>query len=259
MKVEYYNLGSGSRGNCSILKYDGHAIMIDAGFSGVEIHRRLEASALSPEQIDAILVTHEHNDHINGVRVFSNKTQTPVFTNVLTGERLHHMKKRPEDLTLFNNGAPFQVGPFKIEAFSISHDAIDPVGFVVEVADRKMGLLTDVGHCGKMVPLKLQGCHMLVVESNHDPAMVRECQRPPMIKHRILGRRGHLSNDAAVELVDKCASDSLKHIMLAHLSSDCNHSKLARETMQAGLDRLGRSDIELIVAKQTATEAPILF
>ncbi len=258
MDVEYLILGSGSKGNSSVIKFDGHALMIDAGFSGKELHRRLDSLKVNSDKIDGILVTHEHNDHINGLRVFSDRNnKIPVYANLLTAERLHHLKKRPENLTLFNNGCPFEIGPFKVEAFSISHDAADPVGFVIEVADRRIAVVTDCGHAGKMVPLKIRDCHVLMIESNHDPILLRQSRRPPHLQHRILGRRGHLSNDSSAELIAKCLGPATRHIVLSHLSEDCNREELALETMQACLDQHKRTDVELSAARQAHVHAPL--
>jgi phosphoribosyl 1,2-cyclic phosphodiesterase len=140
--------------------------MVDAGFSGKRLRERLDDAGLSSDSLCGILVTHEHGDHVQGLRVFANKLNLPVYANALTAERLHHIKKRPDRMVLFNNGAPFTVGPFTIEPFTISHDAVDPVGFLVQVGGRRIAIATDFGHAGKMLPFKISNCDLLMVESN---------------------------------------------------------------------------------------------
>ena len=167
--------------------------MIDAGFSGVELQRRVDRAGLKlRDKLAGILISHEHDDHVQALKVFAKRNNhPPVFCNSLTAERLSHIKKRPENLKLFSNGSRFQVGPFTVEAFSVSHDAVDPVGFIIEVADKRIGFATDLGHAGKMVPIKLKNCDLMMVESNHDPELLRKSKRPPHLQHRILSRRGH--------------------------------------------------------------------
>ena len=137
-----------------------------------------------------------------------------------------------------------------VEPYSISHDAVDPVGYTIEVNGKKLGLATDLGHAGKLVPLKLSGSDLLMIESNHDPKMLRESNRPARLQHRILGRRGHLSNDMAADLMTAALAQHTKHVVLVHLSSDCNCPKIVEDTFLRRLKELGREDINIAISMQ---------
>ena len=249
--VEITVLGSGSSGNAVIVKYQQEALLIDAGFSGVEITRRLNNAATSPEEIIGILISHEHDDHIQGARVFAKRNgNIPAYLNSLTCERLRLMKKSPDKICIFANGVPFKVGSFAIEAFSVCHDAVDPVGFVIRCQGKKIGIATDLGCAGKMVPFKLHDSNVLILESNHDPELLRKSKRPAHLQHRILSRRGHLSNQSAAELLPEVIGPLTRHLVLAHVSDDCNHPDLVRRIMRERLKHLNRDDINISVARQ---------
>jgi phosphoribosyl 1,2-cyclic phosphodiesterase len=173
-----------------------------------------------------------------------------VYANALTAERLRQQGKGPERMTIFSNGTGFPLGPFVIEAFSVSHDAIDPVGFVLRCGARRVAIATDFGHAGMMVPLKLHDCDAIVLESNHEPELLRQSGRPPQLQQRILGRRGHLSNQAAGELVPRVLGPATRHLVMAHLSRDCNRPELVRQTVTTCLRDAGRTDIVLHIARQ---------
>lgn len=244
-------LGSGSGGNAMVVRQGEHAILVDAGFSGTELRRRFALAGLDPAQLTGILITHEHDDHIAGLRVFAKRhADLPVYANALTAERLRQQGKGPERMTIFSNGTAFDVGPFTVEAFSVSHDAIDPVGFVLRCGERRVAIATDFGHAGMMVPLKLHGCDVIVLESNHEPELLRQSGRPPPLQQRILGRRGHLSNQAAGELVPRVLGPATRHLVMAHLSRDCNRPELVRQTVTRCLHEVRRPDVVLHIASQ---------
>ena len=249
--VELTVLGSGSSGNAVAIKYQHDVLLIDAGFSGVELARRLNDAGTDPEEIIGILISHEHDDHIQGVRVFAKRHgNIPTYLNSLTGERLKLMKKSPERICVFSNGVPFRVGSFDVEAFSVCHDAVDPVGFVIRCQGRKIGIATDLGYAGQMVPLKLRDSHLVILESNHDPDLLRKSRRPAHLQHRILSRRGHLSNQSAAELLPAIIGPLTQHVILAHLSDDCNHPDLVLRIIQQRLMDLNRDDINVCIARQ---------
>jgi len=244
-------LGSGSGGNSTVIDTGEDALIIDAGFSGVEMGRRLETCGVPVSRLRAMLVTHEHDDHSTGLRIFCKKAGgLPAYANALTAERLSLLNRLPEKVTLFHNGTPFRLGPFTVEPFSVSHDAVDPVGFVVRVGEIKISVVTDLGVAGKMVPLKARDSHILVLESNHDPELLLRSSRPPAIQHRILSRRGHLSNQDAVALLPELLGPATRHLVLAHLSEECNRPRLARELAATALAKLKRQDVALAVAEQ---------
>lgn len=251
-------LGSGSAGNATAIQCGRSVLLIDAGLSAVEIARRMEEAGINVADVMAILISHEHDDHIQGARIFAKRHgDIPTYSNSLTAERLRYMKKAPEKLTIFANGSPFTVGPFQIEAFSVCHDAVDPVGFVIHSGTQRVGIATDLGYIGKLVPRKLYDCWTLILESNHDPEMLRNSQRPAQLQHRIRSRRGHLSNQDAAELVSAVVGPATKHLIMAHLSDECNDPELVRGVIAGQLRTLKREDVTLWIARQDKACATI--
>ena len=249
--VKFTVLGSGSSGNASIIEYQDQALLIDAGFSGKELQRRLDAAGVDAGGITGVLVSHEHSDHVKGLRVFCKRQGgLTAYANSLTAERLHTKNHAPADLVIFNNGSAFTVGEFAVEPFSISHDAVDPVGFIVEIAGRRIGIATDLGHAGKMVPLKLHDCHILMIETNHDPILLRNSNRPMHLKSRIHGRRGHLSNEHGRNLIMATAGPTTRYLVAAHISEECNDLKLVDEHVTACVAELGLPELKWEIARQ---------
>jgi phosphoribosyl 1,2-cyclic phosphodiesterase len=251
-------LGSGSAGNAVAVALGDDLLLVDAGFSAKELQRRLNAAELGEHAVCGLLLSHEHGDHIKGARVFSSRRDNaPAFANSLTAERLMSSGKAPEALYIFANGMPFQVGDFTVEAFSICHDAIDPVGFLISSEQGKVAVATDIGYLGKMVPRKLHNANIIVLESNHDPELVRRSSRPPKVQQRIMGRRGHLSNADAMAVLPDIVGPATRHLVLAHLSSDCNCPKLAADLANKHLQDLGRSDVTVTIALQHDVMPPL--
>ncbi len=243
-------LGSGSKGNALCLHSGDTGILIDAGFSGVELRRRLKAAAVPEAAVRAILVSHEHDDHIRGLGVLAKRWGVPVYTSRLTAEAMRDRKKFQEPATLFSAGAAFEVGEFRIEPFSIPHDAIDPVGFVIHWRDLKVGVATDLGHASSLVTHQLRRCDALVLESNHDIGLLQESARPWSLKQRILGRHGHLSNEACIRLLEDVLHEKTRHLVLAHASQDCNRYELVEDSVRRFLAGQGRHDLSFRVARQ---------
>lgn len=246
-------LGSGSGGNAIVVHSPTGNLLLDNGFSLVELRRRLAAAAIPVESLRAILVTHEHTDHVRGLRVTANALKIPVYCNRLTAECLRGKELAPEkQLNIFTTGAAFKVGGFTIEPFSIPHDAVDATAFAFRLGGLKLGIATDLGHASSVVMHHLRECDLLVVESNHDPQMVWDSGRPPMIKQRILGRRGHLSNDDCVKLLQQILHARTRHLVLAHASGECNRHELIERTVLAGIQALARTDLAPRIALQDA-------
>ena len=243
-------LGSGSRGNATVIHTDDDAILIDAGFSSRELRNRMVRCGIDEKKVRAILVTHEHSDHVRGLRVCAQQLGVPVYANRGTAEILRSRDDKLGSLTIFASGSPFGVGRFTIEPFTIPHDAYDPVAFVVKLGPIKLGIATDLGHVNSLVSHQLRGCDALVVESNHDIAMLRNSDRTWSLKQRILGRHGHLSNDDGLELLRKVLHGRTRHVIMAHASSECNEYGLVEGGARRCLAELGREDIELHVATQ---------
>ncbi|MBW1709018.1 MAG: MBL fold metallo-hydrolase [Deltaproteobacteria bacterium] len=219
-------LSSGSKGNATWVEAEGSALLVDAGLSGKEIERRMAIAGLSPEKLSAILVSHEHRDHISGVGIMARRYNLPVYINKLTLAQCQtHLKK--VRVNLFRTGTEFDLGPISIHPFSISHDAADPVGFIFGNNGDTLGLATDLGTATKLVRARLSKCKAMVIESNHDPEMLINGPYHWDLKRRVQGRRGHLSNDAAAELLNDVVHQGLKRVVLAHLSEVNNEPELA--------------------------------
>jgi len=214
-------LASGSKGNATYISDGVTSILIDAGLSGVELERRLRSRGLNPTGLDAIIVSHEHSDHIQGVGILSRRYKLPVYINRKTESaspqlgNLHEM--RP-----FVCGAAFHIGDLSIHPFSISHDAEDPAGFTIGQNGISIGIATDLGVVTSMVKEHLKRCSVLVLEANHDPAMLETGPYPWYLKQRIKSRVGHLSNIDSKKLLLEVQHQNLQQVVLAHLSETNN-------------------------------------
>ncbi len=255
MAVRFTILGSGSSGNCAYLETDETRLLIDAGFSARQIRERLAAIGRVPEGLDGILITHEHGDHICGLHALCSKTGIPIFTNRFTQEAI--VRQFPESrlkFSLFESGARFCVRDVEVQTFSVPHDAVDPVGFLLQTSGGNVGFLTDLGHVTRLILERVKAAHILVLEANHDLKLLQEdTKRPWSTKQRILSRHGHLSNDAAGAAAADLASAHLSRIYLGHLSRDCNSPELAKKTVAAALAKVGASHIGL---ESTSQEKP---
>lgn len=220
-------LGSGSKGNATYIKVGDTAILIDAGFSGIEIKRRLAAVGEDFSSLDAILVTHEHNDHIRGVPVLSRQGGIPVFANNATysaaGDRLDKLAS----CRSFDTGVSFVFQDVTIHPFSISHDTADPVGFIISDGLLSLGYCTDTGAVSRLMAHRLAECHGLILETNHDPEMLKKSAYPPYLKQRIRGKQGHLANRDAALFLKHLLHDGLEHVVLAHISESNNSPDVA--------------------------------
>lgn len=246
MPVNFTILGSGSAGNCAYLESEETRILIDAGFSARQIRQRLEALGRSPETLDGILVTHEHSDHTKGLNTLAGKLGIPIFCNRLTREAIESQAGNPLDYRLFNTGSTFDIGDLTIDTFSIPHDAYDPVGFLIRTAHGNVGILTDLGHSTKLAVQRVREAHILLLETNYDMELLQQdTKRPWSVKQRILSRHGHLSNEAAADLLEEILNDDLEHVFLAHLSRDCNTNELAKETITKRLRKLGADHVQV--------------
>ncbi len=214
-------LASGSKGNCIYIATPHTAILIDAGLSGIEIERRMAARGLSPKTLSAIIVSHEHADHIRGVGVLSRKYRLPVYLSDKTG-RLDLGIGTLSERRAFACGDAFGVGELTVRPFSTSHDALDPAGFTIACSGKKIGIATDLGMATAMVRHHLNACHCLILEANHDTRMLEEGPYPWPVKQRIMSRRGHLCNESSRDLLMEVLHADLKNLVLAHLSETNN-------------------------------------
>ena len=256
--IEVTILGSGSAGNCTFIKTEHTAILVDAGLSSRQITQRLATIGRSVADLDAILLTHEHSDHTRGLTVLCRTHTIPVYANRLTAEAV---ATDPEfngttriSWRLFSTGHPFEVGDFTVESFSVPHDAYDPVGFAIRAGTHNVGLLTDLGHATKLVAERMRAMDVLVLESNHDVKLLQEdTARPWALKQRIMSRHGHLSNDAAATLAEEVCSHRLRHVFLAHLSRDCNRPEIAQRVVSQKLP----ARVQVAVASQDHPTATV--
>ena len=247
--MQFCVLGSGSKGNATYISSGNTAILIDGGFSGIEIQRRLASIGVDFGAIDAILVTHEHSDHIRGVPILSRRGNIPVYANPATymaaGPKLNKLHSFCE----FETGVAFYFQELAIHPFSVSHDTSDPVGFVITDGHYSVGYCTDTGRITRLMQHRLAGCDGLVLESNHDPQLLKNGPYPPYLKQRVQSKNGHLANHEAAAFLKDLLHDALHHVVLAHISETNNQPQLAyKETMRV-LSANG-SSLQVIVAPQ---------
>ena len=242
-------LGSGSKGNASVIHGPEGLILLDAGFSAKELENRMSASGIRASDIRALIVTHEHSDHMKGCRVFSNRYGVKTYMTSTTCSGCLRANLLPERKSLFSTGNAFELCGIRIEAFTVPHD-VDTVGFIFRVGDAKLGVATDLGHLNLLARQKLRDCTVLVLESNHDRMLLMNSSRPIQLKRRIVGRHGHLSNDDALDAFSELLTEHTRNLILAHLSGECNNFELLRKLALDRLANLERRGILLEIARQ---------
>lgn len=251
-------LGSGSGGNCAYVETPETRLLVDAGFSARQIRQRLAGIGRTPENLTAILITHEHGDHVQGLPLIAHRLGIPVYCNRLTLDALEFQQKVRFAGHVFETGATFDIGDVRVDTFSIPHDAQDPVGFLLQTEAGNVGFLTDLGHATRLVVERVRSANVLVLETNHDVKLLQDdVRRPWSLKQRIMGRHGHLSNQAAAETIEQIVSEHLHHLYLGHLSKDCNRPELAEQTVGERLQRVGADHVRIEVTSQR-TPSPTL-
>jgi phosphoribosyl 1,2-cyclic phosphodiesterase len=244
-------LGSGSAGNSAYLETEETRILIDAGLSGRQIRQRLAAIGRAPESLHAILITHEHADHISGLVGLCRKLDLPVYCNRLTKEALETQLGITVNARIFNTGASFEIGDIGVDTFSVPHDAYDPVGFLLHAPGARLGFLTDLGHATRLVIERIRAANVLLLEANHDMKMLQnDPKRPWSLKQRILSRHGHLSNEASADVAEEIVSSELRRLYLGHLSRDCNLPQLAHDAVAGRLRQIGAMHVAVESAAQ---------
>ena len=252
-------LGSGSSGNCAVISTERTTLLLDAGLSAKQICLRLEACGFSLDMLDGILLTHEHQDHTGGIQVLSRKRSLPLFCTPLTQEALISGLgfRMNAPWRLMNSGGAFEFQDLRIESFSVPHDAVDPVGFVISDEESRLGVLSDVGYVTNLIKDRLRLADSLFIEANYDEELLEnDTKRPWSTKQRISSRHGHLSNHQAAELVKEVAHEGLSHVVLGHLSDDCNDPAVAARFIRQALDGAGAPEARVTCAerhKPTAT------
>jgi phosphoribosyl 1,2-cyclic phosphodiesterase len=235
MSLRFSSLGSGSEGNALLVQVSGSMLMMDCGFGLAETEMRLERAGARPADLDAILVTHEHSDHIGGVARFARKHGTPVWlthgtAKVLTDGSLPHALRHYVD-----PHERFAVGDIEVTPFFVPHDAYEPVQYVFSDGASRLGVLTDTGSITTHIRESLSGCDALVLECNHDLDMLMNGAYPISLKRRVAGKFGHLDNLTAASLLSAIDCSRLKHILAAHLSKQNNLPELAKSALAAAL------------------------
>ena len=232
-------LGSGSRGNALLVQADGVRVMIDAGFSGKDLVRRLAAAEVEPEAVDGIVITHDHGDHTAGMGIFARRFGTPLHLTPRTRRACRRRLRGTERVVEYDSAVPFRIGTLEIRPFLTVHDAADPVAVTVTDlrSGSKVGVATDLGRPTATVRHALAACHLLVLEANHDDDRLWNGPYPWSVKQRIASSHGHLSNRAAALLARELYHDGLAGVVLAHLSDSCNDPGMARDEVGIGLER----------------------
>jgi phosphoribosyl 1,2-cyclic phosphodiesterase len=246
MCVSVSMLASGSRGNCAVVSSAHTKILIDAGISCRETFKRMKALGDDPLSLSAILITHEHSDHVHGLAMLAKKLHIPIFMTGATHQMWARAMRdetgeRPQlaKLEKFESGHSFQVGDIAVKPFTIPHDAADPVGFTFRAEGIKVGIATDLGYVPVSVRDHLRGCDVLVMESNHDLEMLRGGPYPWSVKQRVMSRVGHLSNEALAHFFSNDYDNSAAFVVLAHLSEQNNHPEIARREAEKALAARG--------------------
>ncbi|HHH39827.1 MAG TPA: MBL fold metallo-hydrolase [Sedimenticola sp.] len=236
--MRFVSLGSGSRGNATLIESAGTRLLLDCGFAARELEQRLAQVGVEAAGLDAILVTHEHQDHVRGVGPLSRRYGLPVWLTHGT-LRSGRLGRLPAAHPIHADQQPFLVGDIRVSPFPVPHDAREPVQFVFQRGEARLGILTDAGMATPHAVSMLEKCQALMLECNHDQGMLRRGPYPPTLQRRVGGDLGHLSNDQAAALLGRLDHPGLDHLVVAHLSEKNNTPALARAALEAvvpGLD-----------------------
>lgn len=248
--MQIHILASGSTGNAVFIEMGGHKVLIDAGITTKRIEQGLAAVGADASQLDAVLITHEHIDHIKGLDVLIRRYKLPVYTRAATWEKIPCRGKLPAECCLELEDS-LHIGSMKIEPFAISHDAVDPVGFKLMQGEQKWVLATDLGEVTPTVEQALDFANTIILESNHDPFMLKEGPYPGYLKRRISGPQGHLSNQQAGRVLSRVSRSGVLRVFLAHLSQQNNLPHIALQTVSEILQGSGCSVGEEILLQRT--------
>jgi phosphoribosyl 1,2-cyclic phosphodiesterase len=247
-------LASGSKGNAVYIESGESRVLIDAGLSARELERRLAAIGAGGDALDALLLTHEHTDHCRGLGPLARRYRLPVYAQHQAREALNGVG-RLDDCRLFDSGDTLEIRDLRIETVPLTHDAVAPVGFVIETGEGKIGVVTDLGIATRLVAERFQRCRVLVLEFNHDEDMLWEGPYPWPLKQRIRSNHGHLSNRAAARLLSGLLWEGLEGVFLAHLSETNNLPHLAEHQARAVLEKQNLCRPQLVIGAQNRTSA----
>ncbi len=250
MGIRLAVLGSGSAGNATCIEGEGARILVDAGFSGRELTGRLRSIGVEPRTVDAVIITHEHGDHVRGAAVFSRTWGVPVYCTRATARASGLDRARLHAAVAIEPERAFSIGGLTVRPFRVPHDAAETIGCSVEGNGSRVGYATDLGHGADEVRLGLLDCDLLILESNHDVEMLRAGPYPESVKRRVLSRHGHLDNESAAELAAASATGRTRRVLLAHVSRTNNRPDLALAAARRGFERAGRPVPAIAAADQ---------
>ncbi len=250
MSLFFQVLASGSKGNATLICSERTRILVDAGLSAKELSRRLDQTPVKPNQLDGLILSHEHQDHVRGCGTLSRRYGFPVFLSRGTLENLPSQVGTLPHRQIFQSGNGFTIGDLLIHPFSISHDAREPAGFVVEHNGCRLGICTDLGVATELVKTRLSGCHGLVLEANHDMQLLVEGPYPWELKQRIRSRHGHLSNEDSFALLEILHHVHLRAVVFAHLSEVNNNPQLVADSIRSLQDKDQWCDVSFQIGLQ---------
>ncbi len=242
-------LASGSKGNSLLVESGQTRLLIDAGLSARELRKRLEMVGVEAESLNALLITHEHTDHVRGLGPLVRQLNLPVYLQSDLARKLPDVGK-PECVREFADGEDFTINDLAIRPFAITHDSLAPVGFTLSGEQGKVGIATDLGVATRLVADCLQGCRALVIETNHDEELLRDGPYPWKLKQRVRSNHGHLSNDAGGSLLQNLLWDGLETVFLGHLSETNNQPELALNVVNEVLDNQNICAPQVLVGRQ---------
>jgi len=254
VSLRFRVLGSGSDGNATLVEGGGARVLLDSGLGPRQLAERLQSAGVDPTALDAVLVSHEHGDHARGAAGFSAKWGVPIGGTEGTFAAAGLPREKLPTLVAIEPGQVRTFARLSVRAVPVPHDAARPVAFIVTDGDVTLGHATDLGHLSRGLVDALRTCDAILVESNYDPAMLRDGPYPWSLKERILGPFGHLSNDDVARLLEKGLGESCRHVVLAHLSRKNNDAELARMAAEEALVRGGRRAVQLTLAGVLGTD-----
>jgi phosphoribosyl 1,2-cyclic phosphodiesterase len=249
MAIRLAVLGSGSGGNATLIDTGSMRLLLDAGFSCRSLVQRLRFIGVEPDSIGALLLTHEHGDHVSGAAGFARSFGVPIYCTAGTA-RAAMLDSAECEVRRLLAGAPFFLDGVRVEPFAVPHDAVETVGYVLEARGARVGYATDLGHGPRSVRERLLGCDLLILESNHDVDLLRSGPYPESVKQRVLSRHGHLDNEEAADLLCEVAGDGTGTVVLAHLSRTNNRPDLALQAARRRFAAHGRRAPALHAAEQ---------
>lgn len=257
MSFRFCSLSSGSCGNSQYIETENMKVLVDAGLSGKKIQELLASIDVDPKELDCILVTHEHGDHVKGAGILSRRFNIPIYANEKTWVGMEEGlgKMKAENIRIFDTNSDFELGDIGVMPFDISHDAAEPVGYSFYNKSKKISIVTDTGCIDSDIKNYIKNSNLLMIESNHDKDMLKMGSYPWYLKQRVSGEFGHLSNEDAGNVISQVISGNNENILLAHLSKENNFPELAHQTVanilnEKGLDLSRDINLELTFAEK---------